>query len=65
MNQATIVKVQVEADKVLLRLWVDDEAGRHLCVAETSFTDKVLANWWVEMRRCQDDAAQDPLWPLP
>lgn len=61
MNQATIVKVQVEADKVLLRLWVDDESGQHLAVCETTFRDKDLAHWWVEMRQKQDDAKQDPL----
>lgn len=61
MNQATIVKVQIEANRVLLRLWVDDERGQHLAVCETTLSDKHLAMWWVEMRQKQDEAAQDPL----
>lgn len=65
MNQATIVKVQTDPTGVNLRLWVDDERGQHLAVAEVRVPATHLAMWWVEVRQAQDDAAQDPLWPLP
>lgn len=61
MNQATIVKVQAEADKIRLRIWVDDERGHHLAVAETTVPATAVALWWCEIRERQDAEAQHPL----
>lgn len=64
MNRATIVKVTAVAEGLHLRLWVDDERDEHLAVCETFVPSTHLARWWVEVRAAQDEAAQDPLFPI-
>lgn len=61
MNQATIIKVEADARGLRLRIWVDDERGHHLAVAEAEVPATHLAMWWVQVRAAQDADAQQPL----
>jgi hypothetical protein len=48
MNQATVVRVDVDASGAKIRLWIDDENGRHVTVAELVLGRKALRAWAVE-----------------
>ena len=61
MNTTHVVKVQADATGIDLRLWTDDETGRHLCVSEMRVSASMLALWWVQVRERQDAAQQPPL----
>ena len=45
MNQGMIVRVEVDTEGVMLRLWIDDETGRHLAVAEVAIAPQDLYGW--------------------
>lgn len=61
MNSATVVKVTATHEGLLVRLWIDDERGQHLAIAETFVKAHVLATWWVQVREEQDRYQQPPL----
>lgn len=42
MNKATIVRWEADTIGVHIRLWVDDEEDRHVCVAEISLEESAL-----------------------
>lgn len=42
MNKAEIVRWEADTIGVRLRLWVDDEDGHHVCVAEMGIEDTAL-----------------------
>lgn len=60
-NSSTVVKVEARPEGLRLRLWTDDERGHHLAVSELEVPATILAQWWVQVRAAQDDAAQQPL----
>lgn len=43
MNRFRVVKVEPTYDGVELRVWVDDDRGRHLCVAEGFVSCRAIA----------------------
>lgn len=61
MNHATIVKAEPTHAGLKIRVWVDDERGEHLTVAEGFIPATHLARYWVEVREEQDRHQQDPL----
>jgi len=62
MNQGTIVRADVDAFGVDVRIWVDDETGAHLAVCEVRLTADRLALWASELEQAVSDAAQLLLW---
>jgi len=46
MNQGTIVRADAEENGLRLRIWVDDEAGKHLTVTEVFIPLEHLATYF-------------------
>lgn len=61
MNTARVVKVEATHEALKMRLWIDDEKGQHLAVAEVSVPAATVATWWLEIRQEQDQYQQPPL----
>lgn len=58
MNEGRIVRADVDEDGVRIRVWVDDETGRHLTVCECRIGDAQLSTWYRELDAAQHDAQQ-------
>lgn len=61
-NEAHIVKWQTDGETASLRLWVDDERGQHLCVAELHIPALRMLVMAMEVERVRQEAAQQTLW---
>lgn len=61
MNTATIVRVDADSHGVRMRLWIDDEFGRHVTVCELSLGKKALRAWAGEADQVSNDEAQEQL----
>lgn len=62
MNVSRIIKVEATHESLRLRIWTDDEKGRHLATSEVTVPAHVVAQWWLEIRGEQDRYQQPPLW---
>lgn len=49
MNRGTIVRTEATADGLSLKVWVDDDAGRHVVVAMCEIPASHLASWAQEV----------------
>lgn len=61
MNVAQIVRVEADPMGVNLRLWIDDERGQHLAVAEMRLPALSLARLVVAVEDEQERANQPEL----
>lgn len=61
MNKAQAVRATVTAEGVRLRLWIDDEAARHLAVAELEIPRSSLMMWLTDIEVEQEYADQQQL----
>jgi hypothetical protein len=58
MNRAQVVRADPTAKGVKLRIWVDDEQGHHLTVAECELSALLVANIVVGIEKEQEQADQ-------
>ena len=58
MNRGTVVRMDADVAGATLRVWVDDEAGHHLTVAEISLSVVQVASLAVEIERAQQKSEQ-------
>lgn len=58
MNTARVIRFDPTHEGLKLRLWVDDEKGRHLATAEVFVPATTLAIWWVGVRAAEDEHNQ-------
>lgn len=58
MNHGTIVRMDADERGATLRLWVDDEAGHHLTVAECRLTALQIGHLCVAIEREQERTDQ-------
>lgn len=49
VNTAKVMRADPSADGMLLRVWVDDELGRHVTVAECEIPASTLSTWAMEV----------------
>lgn len=42
MNQGQVVRWDVSVEGLTLRLWIDDERGRHLAVGEVTIKEQIV-----------------------
>lgn len=61
MNLAQAVRVTATEHGVRLRLWIDDEAARHLCTAELEVPKHALRMWLTDVETEQEYADQQQL----
>lgn len=61
-NQAHIMKWETAKGIARFRLWIDDERGEHLAVAELEVTWARLLAMAIECQRVAEREAQLPLW---
>jgi len=61
MNQAMIVRADVDQAGLRLRLWIDDESGRHVTTAELIIGHKAVRSWLEENDRSRNEEAQEQL----
>lgn len=61
MNEATIVRADVDSAGLKLRLWIDDESGKHVTTAELSIGHKAIRSWLEENDQRRNDEAQEQL----
>ena len=61
MNQAMIVRADVDQAGLRLRLWIDDEFGRHVTTAELILGHKAVRAWLQENDEARNDEAQEQL----
>lgn len=45
MNEAKVVRWEADTIGVRLRLWIDDEDGHHVCVAEMGIEEEAMIAW--------------------
>lgn len=58
MNRGQIVRADASEHGIRLRLWIDDETGHHLAVAETLISDVAIAAYAREVVAEQQRGAQ-------
>lgn len=58
MNRAKIVRADADAAGVMLRLWVEDQDGNHLAVAEMGIDEGTMITWARAITHEQNRAAQ-------
>lgn len=58
MNRASVVRCDPGESGVMLRLWIDDETGRHVAVCELALGEKTMRTYLIAVREEQQDAAQ-------
>lgn len=61
MNTVQIVRADPDTTGVRLRIWVDDDQARHVCVAETRIGVKTLRTWVREIEEEEAVANQPEL----
>lgn len=49
MNSVQVVRATADPDGIELRLWVDDERAKHVCVATMRIGRKTLAVWLTDV----------------
>jgi hypothetical protein len=54
-NRANVVRWDIHPNGILMRMWIDDETGRHLTTAELNLGTEYLAG---VMRQVEDDVAR-------
>jgi hypothetical protein len=58
MNRFHVVKIEPTYEGCEIRIWIDDDRGRHLAVAEGLLTTRALATMVVGVEREQQRADQ-------
>lgn len=58
MNRMSIVRFEADTIGVQLRVWIDDENGQHVCVAEGAVEEETLIAWARAIAHEQNRAAQ-------
>jgi hypothetical protein len=61
MNTAQIVRTEVSPTGVTMKLWIDDDLGRHVTVCELTLGKKALRAWALEADQKQYGADQEQL----
>lgn len=61
MNIAQAVRVTATPHGVRVRLWIDDEAARHLAVAELEVPKHALRMWLTDVETEEEYADQQQL----
>lgn len=61
MNTGTVMRADVEGSGIRLRIWVDDERGRHLTVLEMRLGLQTIIAWGNEILAREQDAQQQTL----
>ena len=61
MNSTQVVRADLDGAGMRLRLWIDDEEGRHVTVSELRLGYKTLVAWGNEILVAERDAEQQQL----
>jgi hypothetical protein len=58
MNTGQVVRAEADETGIRLRVWIDDDRGQHVAVAELRLGVKTLAAWHREVTDKRNEAAQ-------
>jgi len=61
MNTTQVVRADADTTGINLRLWIDDDRGRHVCVSEMHLGEKTMITWARAIAQAQNKACQEQL----